>query len=104
MTNPSMSEALQEAYASADPDQVIIEALSIYYDGLARRRRQPGGSASFSCGDNPTSVSDDGVATLLARLEIERGAERRHRSILHRRAVCGHPAGRHNRSRNRGRR
>lgn len=34
MSNPTLSEALQDAYASAPADRAIINTLSIWYDGL----------------------------------------------------------------------
>jgi hypothetical protein len=68
MPDPTLNEAIQEAYASATPDKLMIDTLSIYYDGLVNDLDQPAELYLFD-GNNPTSVTDAGVPLLLAKIE-----------------------------------
>ncbi len=74
MPDPTLSEVEQEAYASASPDKLMIDTISIYYDGLVNDNDEPDELFLFN-GNNAHSVSDEGVPLLFAR--IEAGAPRR---------------------------
>lgn len=73
MPDPSLDDVLAEAFASASADKQIIDTISIWYDGL-----QPtdGGDEELYLfnGDNATTITEDGVPLLTAR--IEAGAPR----------------------------
>lgn len=71
--DPTLNDVLQEAYASASVDKVIIDTLSFYYDGLVNDDEQPDEVYLFK-GENYSSLTEDGVPLLLAR--IEAGAAR----------------------------
>jgi hypothetical protein len=73
MPDPTLDEVMEEAYASASSDKILIETISIYYSGLINDVGQPDEVYLFN-GDNSASVSDEGVPLLPARLE--EGAER----------------------------
>lgn len=68
MPDITLSAALQEAFASADPDAPIIDTLSIYYSGLLDDLGNPADLFIFN-GYEPTRVKSDGVRELDARLE-----------------------------------
>jgi len=68
MPNLTLSDALEEAYAAADPDMPIIPTISIYFDGLVGDDGNPVDVFLFN-GGNPTRVNDDGSRELDARLE-----------------------------------
>lgn len=68
MPDPTLDEVLQEAYASASPDKVIIDTISVYYDGLVNAQNAPDELYLFT-GENATEVSDEGLPLLLARIE-----------------------------------
>lgn len=66
--NPTLSDALKEAYASAPSDKVIINTLSLYFNGL-----KPDGENEdelyFFSGFQGDYRTDKGVPMLQARLE-----------------------------------
>lgn len=68
MADLTLSEALEEAYASADPDVPIIDTLAVYYNGLVDDNGDPSDLFIFG-GYNPTIIAPDGTRTLRARLE-----------------------------------
>jgi len=68
MTNIALSDALEEAYAAADPDVPIIPTISIYFDGLVDDADAPADVFLFD-GMNPTRINDDGSRELDATLE-----------------------------------
>ncbi|HEY4775881.1 MAG TPA: DUF1833 family protein [Xanthobacteraceae bacterium] len=72
--DPTLDEVLQEAYASASPDKILIDTISIYYDGLVDGEDNPAELYLFN-GENSTTVSEAGVPMLTAR--IEDGAARK---------------------------
>jgi hypothetical protein len=69
MTNLTLSDALEEAYASADPDVPIIPTISIYFDGLVDDDDNPADVFLFD-GMNPTRINDDGSREFDAALEV----------------------------------
>lgn len=68
MPDPSLNEVLQEAYASASPDKIIIDTISVYYEGLVDGDDEPDELYLFK-GENATAVSEAGVPLLTARIE-----------------------------------
>src|SRR3989304_548487 len=66
--DPTLDEVLQEAYASASPDKILIDTISIYYDGLVDGEDNPAELYLFN-GENSTTVSEAGVPMLTARIE-----------------------------------
>jgi hypothetical protein len=68
MADPTFNDVLQEAVASASPDKIMIDTLSIYYDGLVDDGDQPSELYLFN-GDNAHAVTQDGVPQLFARIE-----------------------------------
>jgi hypothetical protein len=68
MPNITLSDALEEAYAAADPDIPIIPTISIYFDGLVDDADAPADVFLFD-GANPTRINDDGSRELDAVLE-----------------------------------
>src|SRR5581483_11030388 len=68
MPDPTLNDVLQEAYASASPDKIIIDTVSIYYAGLVDDHGDPAELYLFS-GENSTTVREDGVPLLVARIE-----------------------------------
>jgi len=68
MPNLTLSEALEEAYASADPDTPVIPTISIYFDGLVDSRGNPADVFLFN-GANPTRINDDGTRDFIGKLE-----------------------------------
>lgn len=68
MPDPTLSEAMKEAYASADPDVPILETLSFYFDGQLDEDGNPADLFIFN-GNNPTFVSPEGIPYLSAKLE-----------------------------------
>lgn len=73
MSDPSLSDAIKEAYASADSSQPITETISVYYAGLVDDLENPTELYLFT-GANYSSIRDDGVPLLDAK--IEAGAAR----------------------------
>ena len=65
----NLSDALKEAYASADGDLVAIDTIGIYFDGLVDETSGLPADVFLFNGNNPTAVSDGGAALLIARLE-----------------------------------
>src|SRR3972149_6914090 len=57
--DPTLDEVLQEAYASASPDKILIDTISIYYDGLVDGEDNPAELYLFN-GENSTTVSEAG--------------------------------------------
>lgn len=68
MPNLTLSTALEEAYASCDPDIPIIPTISIYFTGLVDDNGNPA-DVFFFDGANPTRTNADGSRQLDARLE-----------------------------------
>ncbi len=68
MPDLTLSEALEDAYASADPDTPIIDTLSIYYDGLLDDDDVAADLFLFT-GFEATRVNADGTRELDAKLE-----------------------------------
>src|SRR3989304_5127951 len=60
--DPTLDGGLQEAYASASPDKILIDTISIYYDGLVDGEDNPAELYLFN-GENSTTVSEAGGPT-----------------------------------------
>lgn len=73
MPDPTIDDVLAEAYASASPDKVLIDTISIYYDGLVNDDGDPDELYLFK-GDNADEITSEGVPIKMAR--IEAGAAR----------------------------
>lgn len=68
MPDPTLDEVMQEAYASASTDKIVIDTISVYYDGLVDDEENPTELYLFR-GDNADSISDAGVPLLPAKIE-----------------------------------
>lgn len=68
MPDPSLSEAMQEALANASTDRILIDTISIYFDGLVDDEGNPSELRLFG-GENAHAVRDDGVPLLYAKIE-----------------------------------
>lgn len=68
MPDPTLDEVLQEAYASAAPDKIVIDTISVYYDGLLNAQAEPDELYIFG-GENASAVDEKGVPLLVARIE-----------------------------------
>lgn len=70
MPDPTLDDVLNEAYASASPDKIIIDTISIWYDGLEPTE---GGDEELYLfrGENATQITDAGVPLLTARIEAD---------------------------------
>lgn len=70
MPDPTLDEVTQEAYASASPDKLMIDTISIYYDGLVDDDDNPSELYLFD-GNNSHAVNEEGVPLLVARIEAD---------------------------------
>jgi len=70
MPNPTLSEALAEAYASAPAARPILDTMSIYYTGLVDGAGQPT-EVYVYCGYDGDRTNADGVLEKDFRLEAE---------------------------------
>lgn len=68
MPDLTLSDALEEAYASADPAAPVVDTISIYYNGLVDDDGLPSDLYMFN-GQNPSLIDVYGARTWQARLE-----------------------------------
>ncbi|MEX0752361.1 MAG: DUF1833 family protein [Xanthobacteraceae bacterium] len=68
MPDPTLNEVMEEAYASASPDKIIIETISFYHAGMVNGLGNPDEVYLFN-GNNGTSVTEEGIPLLSARIE-----------------------------------